>query len=110
MECFLPNYVKSSEGNYWTESANPRETDRVAMIVPTSSTHRPDAVMECVESIRRPIHGLYLAWNLQTVYFDSVILMHVKEKMSGHIWQISSPDLVRHSSQDNVWRVLTLIN
>lgn len=35
-----------------------------------------------------------LAWNLQTVYYNGTILMHVKEKMSGHIWQISSPDLV----------------
>jgi hexosaminidase len=39
-----------------------------------------------------------LAWNLQTVYHDGVILMHVKEKNSGHIFQISSPDLVSHSA------------
>lgn len=33
------------------------------------------------------------AWNLQTVYFDGVILMHVKEKSSGHIFQFNSTDL-----------------
>ena len=42
----------------------------------------------------QPLPLKLLAWNLQTVYYNGTILMHVKEKMSGHIWQISSPDLV----------------